>query len=114
MSDDELGELFCSWLQQLDLPVTMPVRRTETRRLAYAYPVYDLAYEKNFEKVDNWLLDLEGLLVFGRQGLFAHDNTHHAFAMAHAAADSLGEDGRLDTLKWAAYREEFAHHTVED
>lgn len=114
MSDDELGAEFCTWLGELGLPVTCKVRRTETRRLAHAYPVYDVDYEEKFNKVDAWLLGLEGLLVFGRQGLFAHDNTHHAFAMAYGAVDCLDEHGRIDVTKWAAYRDEFSHHTVED
>ena len=114
MSDDELGQHFCGWLGQLGLPVTAPVRRTETRRLSHAYPVYDLDYHDHFETVDNWLLGLDGLLVFGRQGLFAHDNTHHAFAMAYGAADSIGPGGEIDRDKWAAHRADFATHTVED
>ena len=114
MSDAELGDHFCRWLAQVDLPVKVPVRRCETRRLAHAYPVYDLDYERHFNTIDEWFLGLDGLLVFGRQGLFAHDNTHHAFAMAYGAADSLGPDGRIDREKWARYREEFSHHTVED
>jgi len=114
MSDAELGDHFCGWLNDLGLPVKAKVRKTETRRLGHAYPVYDLKYQGNFEIVDEWLLDLEGILVFGRQGLFAHDNTHHAFAMAYGATDSIDERGGVDRNKWAAYRAEFAHHTVED
>ena len=114
MSDDELGTEFCRWLGDLGLPVTCPVRRTETRRLAHAYPVYDVDYEEKFNIVDQWLLGQKGLLVFGRQGLFAHDNTHHAFAMAYGAVDCLGPDGSINEQRWEAYREEFSHHTVED
>jgi len=114
MSDDELGERFCGWLGGVDLPVNVPVRKTLTRRLSHAYPVYDLEYQARFEKIDNWLSSLEGLVNFGRQGLFAHDNTHHAFAMAYGVADCVGADGRFDTKKWADYRAEFATHTVED
>jgi protoporphyrinogen oxidase len=114
MSDDELGKAMCGWLEGVGLPVAVPIRRTFTRRLSHAYPVYDLGYQAHFERIDGWLLGLEGLLVFGRQGLFAHDNTHHAFAMAYAAADCLDETGALDEAKWAAYRDEFRHHTVED
>jgi protoporphyrinogen oxidase len=114
MSDDELGAEFCRWLGELGLPVTCPVRRTETRRLAHAYPVYDIDYEEKFNTVDQWLLSQKGLLVFGRQGLFAHDNTHHAFAMAYGAVDCLDENGTLNDMRWAAYRDEFSHHTVED
>jgi protoporphyrinogen oxidase len=114
MSDEDLGRHFTGWLGQLGLPVTAPVRRCETRRLSHAYPVYDLDYERNFDTVDDWLLGLDGLLVFGRQGLFAHDNTHHAFAMAYGAADCIDAEGRVDRAKWNRYREMFATHIVED
>ena len=114
LSDEELGKRLCEWLARVDLPVRVPVRRCETRRLAHAYPVYDLDYERHFNTIDEWLLGLDGLLVFGRQGLFAHDNTHHAFAMAYGAADCLDAAGRIDRGRWAAYREAFSHHTVED
>ena len=114
MTDDELGAAYCEWLASVGLPVKAKVRRTETRRLAHAYPVYDLDYEAKFEAMDNWLAKVEGLLTFGRQGLFAHDNTHHAFAMAYGAVDCLAKDGGFDATKWAAYRREFEHHVVED
>ena len=57
---------------------------------------------------------MRGLLTFGRQGLFAHDNTHHALATAHAAVDCFQRDGRFDADKWQAYRRVFATHVVED
>ena len=69
--------------------MTAKVRRTETRRLGYAYPVYDRDFEGHLKVLDRWAEDLGGLLTFGRQGLFAHDNTHHALAMAEGAVDSL-------------------------
>ncbi|TMV07041.1 FAD-dependent oxidoreductase [Ruegeria sediminis] len=114
MSDEELGLEFTGWLEQLGLPVTVPVRRCETRRLSHAYPVYDAGYQARFDAVDNWLSGLDGLLVFGRQGLFAHDNTHHAFAMAYGAADCIDAKGNVDRAKWNRYREVFATHVVED
>lgn len=114
MSDEDLGQKFCGWLSDVGLPVECKVRRCETRRINHAYPVYDLDYEQHFNTVDEWLLGLDGLLVFGRQGLFAHDNTHHAIAMSYGAADCIDATGRLDAVKWAQYREEFATHTVED
>jgi len=114
MSDSELKDHFCQWLGDVGLPVNVPVRACKTRRISHAYPVYDLDYEDNFNAVDQWLLGLEGLLVFGRQGLFAHDNTHHAIAMAYGAADCLDQGGRVDRQKWDRYRQEFSTHTVED
>jgi hypothetical protein len=64
--------------------------------------------------MDKWLEGFDGLLTFGRQGLFAHDNTHHALAMAHGAVDCLGADGSFDTAKWHDYRAVFETHVVED
>ena len=51
---------------------------------------------------------------FGRQGLFAHDNTHHALAMAWAAADAARPDGQVDAAAWSRARAAFAAHVVED
>lgn len=113
-SDDELGALFCEWLGGVGLPVKAKVRKTLTRRLGHAYPVYDLGYEEKFHKMDSWLAGMDGLLTFGRQGLFAHDNTHHAFTMAYGAADCLLPTGVLDRSEWVKKRKEFESHVVED
>jgi hypothetical protein len=53
-------------------------------------------------------------LTFGRQGLFAHDNTHHALAMALAASHCLDRAGHFDLALWAKHRETFESHVVED
>ena len=45
--------------------------------------------------------------------IFAHDNTHHALAMAYAAADCLTPDG-FDSRRWAEHRDVFNTHVVED
>jgi hypothetical protein len=64
--------------------------------------------------MDRWVGETRGLLTFGRQGLFAHDNTHHALAMAHAAVECLQRDGSFDDGKWQRYRNVFETHVVED
>lgn len=114
MSDDELGKAMCSWLAQAGLPVRAPVRRALTRRLRQAYPMYRAGYETHFATMDAWIGQLEGLLTFGRQGLFAHDNTHHALYMAYAAAKCLRSDGTLDLGRWKEFRQVFETHIVED
>lgn len=114
MSDEELGRNYCNWLAGVGLPVTAKVRTVKTRRLRHAYPVYDRDYERHFRAMDDWLGGLDGLLTFGRQGLFAHDNTHHAMAMAYAASDCFGPGGAFDREAWAGHRVEFESHVVED
>ncbi len=114
LSDVELGSLLCGWLRGVGLPVEAKVRRTVTRRLSFAYPVYDRAFEPNLNIMDRWVSGMRGLLTFGRQGLFAHDNTHHALAMAHAAVDCQRPDGTFDDVRWREYRKLFETHVVED
>ena len=114
MEDAKLGAQLCAWLGAAGLPVRAKVRRTVTRRLPFAYPVYDRQFEPALRTLDTWLGSIHGLLTFGRQGLFAHDNTHHALAMAHAAAECLRDDGQFDGAKWSAYRRIFETHVVED
>jgi hypothetical protein len=71
-------------------------------------------YAAHFDAMDRWLLGFDGLLTFGRQGLFAHDNTHHALTMACAAADCLKPDGIFDRALWSRHRRHFESHVVED
>ena len=94
-SDAELGEIVTDGLTRTGLPVRCAVIEIAVRRLPAAYPIYRIGYEQNFEIVDRWVSALPGVLSFGRQGLYAHDNTHHALFMAQAAVDCL-EDGRFD------------------
>jgi protoporphyrinogen oxidase len=114
LTDDALGARYCEWLAQVGLPVKVPVRKTICRRLKFAYPVYDRDYEARFRTVDAWLSGMSNLLSFGRQGLFAHDNTHHAMAMAYAASDCMDQRGHFDWSEWAKHRKEFESHVVED
>ena len=83
------------------------------KRLPQAYPIYLQGYEKPLGRLEEWAETLPGLLVYGRQGLFAHDNTHHALFMAYSAVDCL-QDGRFDQAKWEGYRQIFKSHVVED
>ena len=95
-----------------ELPVPK-VTAVHIERLPNAYPILRRGYEKAFDTVDGWLMRQDRLLTFGRQGLFAHDNAHHALAMAWAAADALSGNG-LDRSKWADARATFKAHVVED
>ncbi|MGH8507406.1 MAG: protoporphyrinogen/coproporphyrinogen oxidase [Gammaproteobacteria bacterium] len=113
-SDEELGRLACDGLAAAGIPIRSKIEQVVTRRLRQAYPIYRQGYEVYFEQTDDWLSKIDGLLTFGRQGLFAHDNTHHALYMAYCAVDCLGDNGNFDRQKWQAYRRVFETHVVED
>jgi protoporphyrinogen oxidase len=110
---DELAARSMAELAGAGLPDAEPVE-AEVRRVPHAYPVYRTGYEDAWHRLDAWVDATPGLLTFGRQGLFAHDNTHHALAMGLAAADALSPDGSLDESRWVAARTEFRDHVVED
>jgi protoporphyrinogen oxidase len=114
MSEQELADLLCHSLRELDLPVQSRVETVQVRRLRHAYPVYYHGYEESFSQIDDWLATVPNLLSLGRQGLFAHDNTHHTLAMAYAAVDCLNPTGDFDRSRWAKCRETFQQHVVED
>jgi protoporphyrinogen oxidase len=114
MTDEQLGKLLCRSLAEAGLPVSVPIRSAFTRRLPQAYPMYQIGYEAQFEAIDRWIGELEGILTFGRQGLFVHDNTHHALYMAYAAADCFSSDGTFDWARWIGFRKVFETHVVED
>ena len=114
MTEEELGRSLCGWLEEAGLPVRARVRQVVTRRLRQAYPVYRSNYEEYFGRIDGWLSGFENLLTFGRQGLFAHDNTHHALYMAYAAVRCVAADGSFDRAHWEEFRRVFETHVVED
>ncbi|MGE5834626.1 MAG: protoporphyrinogen/coproporphyrinogen oxidase [Acidobacteriota bacterium] len=113
MSDADLGALVKEGLARTDLPIQAPIVEIAVRRLPAAYPIYRIGYEANFERVDAWVTGLKDVLSFGRQGLYAHDNTHHALFMAQAAVDCL-KSGAFDAAAWQRYRRVFETHVVED
>ena len=114
MDDELLGRVVSKSLNKAGLPLQAPVLEVVTRRLRDAYPIYLQGYEAFLNQIDDWIEEQEGILTFGRQGLFAHDNTHHALFMAYAAADCLDESGNFIDQKWKEYRKIFETHVVED
>ncbi len=113
LSDSELGALVAQDLAEAGLPLPLRPSEVYVRRLPEAYPIYSRDYERSFEVLTSWAGRFPNLITFGRQGLFAHDNTHHALSMAYAAAACV-EGNQFNAVRWANYLEEFSRHVVED
>jgi protoporphyrinogen oxidase len=112
-SDEELGRRVAEDLRRTGLPLRRSPVAVRVKRLRHAYPIYVRGYERPFGVLDEWADTLPNLLSYGRQGLFAHDNTHHALYMAYAAVDCL-DGADFDKNRWREYRQVFATHVVED
>jgi protoporphyrinogen oxidase len=114
MTAQQLAERVSAGLAHAGLPVNAEVLDVRIKRIPHAYPLFEIGYEQHFGTLDAWLDRLDGLLSFGRQGLYVHDNTHHAIFMAQAAVRCLRDDGSIDTAAWHAQRKVFEKHVVED
>ncbi|WP_214370168.1 protoporphyrinogen/coproporphyrinogen oxidase [Pseudonocardia sp. H11422] len=113
-TDDDLAARVADDLARAGLPPVHPAA-VVTRRLRHVYPVYEIGFGARLAGLDAWAGSLPGVTTFGRLGLFAHDNTHHAFVMAYDAVDALtGPASGFDGRAWAAARQRFAGHVVED
>lgn len=87
---------------------TRPVDHV-VRRVRSVYPVYEPGFAPGLAAVEAWLDAQPRVRTLGRQGLFAHDNTHHTLEMAWEAVVALD-----DPARWASARAAFRDHVVED
>jgi protoporphyrinogen oxidase len=110
---DDLATRLVEELAAAGLP-PIPVTSAEVRRVQRLYPVYTRGYERDLALVEGWVDSLPGVVTFGRQGLFVADNTHHVLAMARDLAACVGNDGRVDSGRWATARAGFRDFVVED
>lgn len=112
-SADQLAETVLSTLGPLgfDFP---PLAGAEVRRIPKCYPVYSGDYRRSQAVVETWADDQARLLPFGRQALFATDNTHHVLEMGWDAGGVLRPDGTIDRAAWAPRREAYRTNVVED
>ncbi|MDQ3273721.1 MAG: FAD-dependent oxidoreductase [Actinomycetota bacterium] len=111
-SEADLVELVADAVSRVGLP-PLRVLGLEVRRLPRVYPVYSLGYRADLQGIEAWADALPRVTTFGRLGMFAHDNTHHAMGMAYDAVDAL-RDGVVDADAWQSARRRFATHVVED
>ena len=90
-----------------------PVVHAEVRVVRHLYPVYLLGSLDRVRAAERAVDGLGPIVQFGRQALFAHDNTHHGLASAWAAAECLRPDG-FDREAWTRRRATFDEHVVVD
>jgi protoporphyrinogen oxidase len=86
----------------------------DVRRIPHCYPVYAGTYRQDQGEVEAWLDGQDRILAFGRQALFATDNTHHVLQMGWDAAGVVQADGTIDRQAWQPARDSYRENVVED
>jgi len=113
MAPEDLAARVAQDLATAGIPLPGSPTLLQIRKLAQAYPIYDIGFEDHLRIVEEWLQQLPRFVTYGRQGLFVHDNTHHALSMAYSAVRCL-VDGQFDSREWKKFRRVFETHVVED
>jgi protoporphyrinogen oxidase len=88
-TDENLRQICVDDLVKIGLVKREEVLETFSLRARYAYPLYDLSYRANKDRVLAWLSTIQDLDTTGRQGLFKYNNMDHSIGMGLAAADNL-------------------------
>ena len=80
----------------------------------YAYPVYDLAYKVNLQKIKDYLNQFKNLQCIGRAGSFRYNNQDHALEMGILAARSIMENKRYNIEEVGAEQAYFERGNLKD
>ncbi len=89
-TDEELINLAISELEELKLIEKNSTNEGYVVRMPKAYPVYDLNYKENIDKIKNWLLeDHPNLYPMGRNGMHRYNNQDHSMMTAVKSVRNL-------------------------
>lgn len=113
MNDGEVSTRVLRDLRKTGLPEPSAIS-SFTKRKVFIYPSYALDFRSNFDTLDDYLTKLDNFVSLGRQGLFAHDNTHHTIEMGLSAAECFNPVSGWNSDKWTRYRMDFEKHAVVD
>ena len=91
MGDSTLSAQTLEWLKKLGIVGDEERVDAFVHREKDAYPAYELGYEKNLEKVEEYLSSISNLHVIGRVGSFSYIGQYKAMQMGYDLASKLSE-----------------------
>jgi len=99
-------------LAELDLVASGLVKMGSTRpldlrRLAQAYPVYEVGYQERLRPLLSHAKSLDGFTSTGRQGLFRYNNMDHSIAMGRKAGRGIAHGDKTRGEEVASGQEYF-------
>jgi protoporphyrinogen oxidase len=92
---EKLREIAIRDLATVGLLKESEVAETFTRKIPFAYPIYDLHYSGHLKKIMDFVHSLDNLKSGGRQGLFRYNNMDQSIEMGRkiAEAEKQGRGG---------------------
>ena len=98
-SEEELLEIVVKDAARFDLFKREEVEEVFVKRLATAYPIYEIEFEKNLNPVLEALHRFENFITIGRHGLFLNNSMDDNVEMGVWVAEFLDKEG-WNTSKW--------------
>lgn len=111
-SPETLIERTLAGLEESGLAPRTQVVETFTRKVRWAYPVYDREYERNAAIVYDYLDDIANLYAVGRQGGFNYIGQIDCLDIGIVTAEHIAR--RQGKTGWDALRRHFASYIVLD
>ena len=92
LPDEEIYSMALEDIEKLPQIDASKITDYKVLRLWDAYPIYDLAFDKNLAVLIDTLLGFENLISTGRQGLFLQNDMHDSMMLGFSAADFLSNE----------------------
>jgi len=90
--ETRMGELIAEEMRKTGFLAQFVFKDIHLMRLARAYPIYDIDFEKRVRDIFNYMGTIENFFLAGRQGLFINCDIHDAMETGLIAAEHvLGE-----------------------
>jgi protoporphyrinogen oxidase len=76
-------------------------------RVPYAYPIYDIQYNKALDELLNYLGSLDKLITIGRQGLFSYNTMSNSILSGYDLGQklSVAQGNEIKNIIQSVYRE---------
>lgn len=109
---DELFEEVIKDLAQIGLVERKEVKDYFDKRLSFAYPIYDLNFQKNLETIYKYTDTIKNLYTVGRQGAFGYTGTLDSIDMGMTVAKTIIKKHNRE--EWKEDRKRFKTYIVVD
>ncbi len=102
-SDEDLAEITINNLLRLGFIKRHEVIDKVVLRIPRAYPLFEVGYAAQQEKIGNYLARYSNLRLIGRGGMFRYYNMDHALESGIAAAAAIMADRSETTEEWEMF-----------
>jgi len=89
LRDKNIQEIGITELRKLNILKDFEIIDFIVTRVPDAYPIMDLEYEKNLQKVREYLSKFENLQMIGRGGMFRYNNMDHSIITGLLSVENL-------------------------